>query len=281
MARRSMNRRSIAGAVLLTALASLIVFAGWGRAASPLTLRTIAIDGVVGDWDAVLGNALQTTHDGDGSSSAITANCALFSTDRDCPMGGGAGNDLHTFAWTYDTSYVYLYIERYGSSANGVDFFFVADTNQDQRLKATVDRVIHARWSGSTGNVTVDAGPYSPVDALNGDLIASGAGYVDGYDLLGSNGTMSAITCAAGAIGQGVTAGADAGRKMELRDPLVRLRAPRRPALLLARGEHQQRICSTRRSTTSAPPPEGSGPSCSGPSPSPPIGAARSCRPAR
>jgi hypothetical protein len=213
------TRRLIAGFASLAVAAALAILNGRTEAANPLTLKTVTIDGNVSDWDAVLGNALQTTRDGDGSSSAIAANCALYSTDRDCPMGGGAGNDLHTFAWTYDASYVYLYIERYGSTSNGVDFFFVADANRDKRLEATGDEAIHARWWGSTGNVTVDAGAYAPVDAVNGDAIVSGAGYVDGYDLAGSNGTLSAITCAAGAMGLGVTAGADAGRKMELRIP--------------------------------------------------------------
>jgi MYXO-CTERM domain-containing protein len=213
------TRRLFAGLAALSLAGALAVLCGRTEAANPLTLRTMTVDGNLADWDAVLGNALQTTRDGDGSSSAITANCALYSTDRDCPMGGGAGNDLYTFAWTYDASFVYLYIERYGSSNNGVDFFFVADTNRDKRLKATGDAVIHARWWGSTGSVTLDAGPYAPVDAVNGDAIASASGLVDGYDLPGTNGTMSAISCAAGAAGMGATAGGDAGRKMELRIP--------------------------------------------------------------
>src|SRR5574341_956670 len=212
------RRRLLIAAALLAAAGSLVLFSTRGEASTPLTLKTITIDGSIGDWDAVLANPLQTTRDGDGSSSNITANCPLYSTDRDCPMGGGAGNDLYSFAWTYDASFVYLYIERYGSSNNGVDFFFLADIDQDQRLEATGDKVIHARWWGSTGNVTVDAGGYVPVDTLNGDPIASATGYVDGYDLPGTNGALTAISCAL-AQGVGVTAGADGGRKMELRIP--------------------------------------------------------------
>src|SRR5512140_2943932 len=107
-------RRLLAVAALLAAGGVAVLLAGRGEAASSLTLQTITVDGSVGDWDAILANALQTTHDGDGSSANITANCALYSTDRDCPLGGGAGNDLYTFAWTYDATHVYIYIERYG-----------------------------------------------------------------------------------------------------------------------------------------------------------------------
>src|SRR5574341_1155678 len=185
------RRRLLIAAALLAAAGSLVLFSTRGKASTPLTLKTITIDGSIGDWDAVLANPLQTTR---------------------------AGNDLYSFAWTYDASFVYLYIERYGSSNNGVDFFFLADIDQDQRLEATGDKVIHARWWGSTGNVTVDAGGYVPVDTLNGDPIASATGYVDGYDLPGTDGALTAISCAL-AQGVGVTAGADGGRKMELRIP--------------------------------------------------------------
>ncbi|HSM92387.1 MAG TPA: Ig-like domain-containing protein [Anaeromyxobacteraceae bacterium] len=211
------TRRLLAGAAALALAAAMALLCARTEAATPLTLQTIAIDGSVGDWDAVLGNPLQTTHDGDGSSSGLVANCAL-STDRDCPMTGGAGNDLYTFAWTYDASYVYLYIERYGSTSNGVDFFFVADTNRDKRLKGAGDVVVHARWFGSNGTVNVDAGGYLPADGVNGDPIVSASGYVDGFDLPGNNGPLGAITCGS-ALGAGVTSGAALGRKMELRVP--------------------------------------------------------------
>ena len=188
------------------------------QASSPLTLRTITVDGSFADWDAVLANAAQATHDGDGSSTAIKANCGLYSTDRDCPMTGGAGNDFLTFAWTYDATNVYLYIERYGSSSNSVDFLFVADVNRDKRLTLADDAVIHANWFGGTGNVTLDLWSYQPADAFNGDPIlcrptppatacanAAGlpsapAGYVDGYKLPGTNVSKRACT---GCTGRG------------------------------------------------------------------------------
>ena len=122
-------------------------------------------------------------------------NCALYSTDRDCPVGTGVGNDLHTFAWTYDASYVYLYLERYGGESTGVDFFFVADTNQDRVVDGTDDAVIHANWKGSSGTVTVEAGRYVPQTPSGDGIVSPTTTLVDGYDLPGKSGTLTGITC--------------------------------------------------------------------------------------
>ncbi|HET8540819.1 MAG TPA: Ig-like domain-containing protein [Anaeromyxobacter sp.] len=221
-ASRPRPRRRIALAALAAAVAALLAPGERpARATSPLTLRTIAIDGGFADWDAVLANPAQTTHDGDGSSPAIKANCALYSTDRDCPMTGGAGNDFLTFAWTYDATNVYLFIERYGAS-NGVDFLFVADVNRDKRLTLADDAVVHANWFGETGRVDLDVWSYQPADAFNGDpivctpeppatacanaaaVLAAPAGFVDGYKLPGLN--VSRRPCT-GCAGQGDVVG--------------------------------------------------------------------------
>ncbi len=216
---RARRRPTLVIALSLVALSAAVLLGPGERpaqASTPLTLRTVTIDGSFADWDAVLANAAQTTHDGDGSSTAIKANCSLYSTDRDCPMTGGAGNDFLTFAWTYDASNVYLYIERYGSSTNGVDLFFVADVNRDKQLTLATDAIVHATWFGGTGRVDLDVYGYQPADAFNGDPIvctptapatacanAAGvldvpAGSVDGYKLPGTNVSKRACTGCAG-----------------------------------------------------------------------------------
>jgi MYXO-CTERM domain-containing protein len=191
------------------------------QAATPLTLATMTIDGSFGDWTPVLANVNQATRDGDGSSYA-QALCAQFSGDRDCSLAGGSGNDFLTFAWTYDESNVYLYVERYGSPSNGVDLLFVADVNGDKLLTSS-DRVVHARWNGTTGAVALDWSPYAPANAAGDSIVcapvapetlcanpagvlAAPAGYVDGYKLPGTNpGTNTCTGCA----GLGNTTGND------------------------------------------------------------------------
>lgn len=214
---RALRAASLAAAVAgLAAAAALLTDARPVRAQGPLTLRTITIDGQFSDWDAVLANALQTTQDGDGSSAKLIANCGLYSTDRDCPQTGGAGNDFLKFAWTYDASNVYLYVERYGSTSNTVDLLFVADVNRDGKLDLVQDRVIHARWFGSSGTVSLDSWQYQPA-APGGDPIAcvptppatrcpnaagqpaAPEGFVDGYKLPGANVTRPPAPAAAGA----------------------------------------------------------------------------------
>ena len=233
--RRTRALARASAALLAAAGASAALLAGGAaplRAASPLTLRTIAIDGSFSDWDAVLVNPLQTTHDGDGSSPAIRADCGAYSSDRDCPLTGGAGNDFFTFAWTYDASNVYLYVERYGSSTNPVDLLFVADVNRDLRLTTGTDVVVRARWFGTSGAVTFDLWDYIPAAGAAGDpivctpvapatacangagLLTAPAGYVDGYKLPGSNVLRADPSCPS-CLGKG----GPSGRRAELKVP--------------------------------------------------------------
>jgi hypothetical protein len=188
------------------------------RATSPITKVAIEINGAMDDWAPVLANPLQTTRDGDGSSAAIVANCSAYSTDRDCPLSGGAGNDLQTFAWTYDDDAVYLYIERFatGQLNTPVDFFFVADVNRDGRLKGHLelpglpdDIIVHAHWMPNEVpyGVDVELADYVPLDASLGDPIVCDTtscgkaplGYVDGYKLPGNSSTARACPTCAGA----------------------------------------------------------------------------------
>ncbi len=247
--RASLHSRKIAAAagVLAAAVALLVVGERASEAASPLTLVTIDIGNGFADWDAVLVNSAQTTRDGDGSSGYLVgqATCAAYSTDLDCPQTGGAGNDFLTFAWTYDASNVYLYIERYGSTTNGVDFFFAADVDRDVRLTAA-DRVVHAKWQPQkplADRVQISVGTYSPLNATSGDPIrcepvapethcanAAGymvvpAGHVDGFKLQGSVTGDTPCSAAGGCLGAG---DAPTGR-LELAIPWTKLVASRQP----------------------------------------------------
>src|SRR5260221_4868335 len=147
--------------------------ASW--ATPTLTLISPVMDGVTPDWSPVLFNGIQTSHDGDGK----TIPCA-YSTDRDCPVGGGTGNDLLTFAWTYDSSFIYLFTERYQAATTGVDFFYAADVNGDGRFDSGAisnDKLIHVGWTGNSGKVAIEACPYTAQPAV---AWAAGIAYLVG-----------------------------------------------------------------------------------------------------
>ncbi|HRY94286.1 MAG TPA: thrombospondin type 3 repeat-containing protein [Myxococcota bacterium] len=168
---------------LITAALSCLVnlaLASPATAQGQPTLKTIAIDGNLADWQEVLVNPVQVTNDGDGSSYG--AEC-IGSTDRDCPVGGGAGRDLLTFAWTYDPQSIYLYIERYGSVNNTINFFFVMDVDGDQLAQAG-DYVLHVGWSGSNRITKRTLYHYDPLVPA-GDSLVDGDGYADGYPMPG------------------------------------------------------------------------------------------------
>lgn len=109
---------------------SALVPAVWGQSCPAPTLTTITIDGDPSDWSNVLQNCSQTTVDGSGWQIIP---CSA-STDRDCPTltsGGDDGRDEIRFAWTYDSTYVYLYLERLAASTNQIEFVFYMDSNQN------------------------------------------------------------------------------------------------------------------------------------------------------
>jgi hypothetical protein len=218
--RHAVSRRAklaIACGCALVALVAVIALPERpAQATSPITKVTITIDGSMADWAPVLANPLQTTRDGDGSSPAIVVDCARYSTDRDCPQTGGAGNDLQAFAWTFDDDAVYLYIERFatGQLGTGVDFFFVADVNRDGLVRGRLnqagvpdDVAIHANWQPGSGAVTVKLADYVPANAAVGDAIACGTtqcgkatlGYVDGYQLPGNSSALRVCPSCSGA----------------------------------------------------------------------------------
>ena len=151
------------------------------RAGGLPTLKTIVVDGDLADWQEVLVNPVQVSHDGDGSSYG--GSC-IGSPDRDCEVTGGTGRDLLIFAWTYDQDNVYLYIERWGSSANNIKFYFVMDLDGDARAQAT-DRVVRVKYFGADRRTELNLFAYIPDDPT-GDPLTDGWGFVDGYDMPGN-----------------------------------------------------------------------------------------------
>jgi len=165
---------------------------GSGSGGSGATLMTITVDGSGSDWGPVLANANQVTFDGEW------VNCAS-STDKDyvinpvgpsCASRSVSGRDLAVFAWTYDSTNVYLYVKRFGSANNTQTFYFYMDTNGSQRMN-TGEKVYQVQLSGSNRRTDGTLYNYAAVDATNGDPLAAPAGstypgYADGYTVVGS-----------------------------------------------------------------------------------------------
>lgn len=197
------------------ALGLALLIAAWPARAEPTlrpTLKTIEIDGDLSDWDPVLLNPLQVTLDGDGASLP----CA-FSTDRDCPVEA-RGRDLRVFAWTHDSTYLYLYAVRQGSSSNSQAFWLYFDLDLDQRM-GVGDKVLNVTYHGSSGSTSNDLYAYLPV-APAGDPLVGDDGFADGHTLPGdldSNATWS----------EGAPDGGSAdGRTFEERIPWAQLGVP-------------------------------------------------------
>ncbi|MBW2699772.1 MAG: hypothetical protein JRF33_03045, partial [Deltaproteobacteria bacterium] len=150
------------------------------------TRTTITVDGDFSDWSAVLTNPVQVTRDGDGSSF----DCAI-SPDLDCPVGGGTGRDLMLFAWTYDADNIYVYAERWGSSSNILNFYFVIDIDGDQLAEAS-DYVLQVLWQGSNRATAKTLYYYEPFTAEGDPMVDPGTGFADGFDMAGSLGAVVA-----------------------------------------------------------------------------------------
>jgi len=155
------------------------------------TLVPITIDGDLSDWEPVLANPVNVTHDGDGSSYGSTC---IGSTDRDCEVKGGTGRDLLTFAWTYDADSIYLLIERWGSSSNIIRFFFVMDLDGNGHAETT-DRVLLVEWNGVKNYFDAMLCAYVPDPSGSGsDSLVDPSGFADGWKMPGTINTANPLS---------------------------------------------------------------------------------------
>jgi len=131
--------------------------------------RTITIDGNMSDWyDA----SSSYTPPGD-----ITNNPGQFSTDLEAGSGDidspNAGRDLKKFSFTWDTTNLYFYVERYASSANVTDWWFYLDINADGLMR-TGEPIFHVEWKGTTRTTVADI--YTYTESVSGGDILTGDG---------------------------------------------------------------------------------------------------------
>jgi uncharacterized repeat protein (TIGR01451 family) len=168
-------------------------------------LHAITVDGNLADWNDVLADAVQTSFDGPAAGL----------TDRDAPVQS-TGRDLATFAWTYDSSYVYWYVGRVGSISNVQQFWFYVDTDTDGRMD-TGEPVINVSWTGSNRRTIISKYIYNGT-AGAGDPLGDAAGFADGWDMPGTVTPLGTV--------ETLTGGSATGTAMESRISWANLGIP-------------------------------------------------------
>jgi uncharacterized repeat protein (TIGR01451 family) len=176
--------------------------------------RTITVDGDMSDWYDT----------GSIPPIDITINANQFSEDAEDGSGfdldeplSNTGRDLKKFSFTWDTTNLYFYVERFASESNVTDWWFFIDSTTDGVAGTEPDgfmqdgeTVLRIKWQGANRNTVAEVWEYVADDSVNGDPLTSG-GLGDGYDMPGDidNGTQL----------YNVDGGASTGTEMESRIP--------------------------------------------------------------
>jgi len=163
--------------------------------------RTITIDGNMSDWKTptdITTNPGQFSNDAEGDAKTGTA------ADLDFEVQS-VGRDLKSFSYTYDSTNIYMWVNRYANSNNITDWWFYIDTDSDGLMESG-EKILRVQWSGSNGNTTVGLYNYIPAQsggdslvcqATGANSVASGwcpqAGVADGYDMPGIQGSVNAL----------------------------------------------------------------------------------------
>ncbi len=185
------------------ALSGLLPIVAWAVCAcgfgdGRFTLVSINVNGNMNDWAPVHADLDNNVCDGPANTLS----------DRDAPVQS-TGRDLTHFAFTWDSSNVYLFTERAGSVSNTQSFVYYADTDND-RLMETGEPVIGVTWRGSNRLVNVYLFTYV-AQAPGGDPMADSNGFGDGYTLPGSFANVPST----GNPTRSGTWGSASGRQME------------------------------------------------------------------
>ena len=168
-------------------------------------LTTITTDGDMSDWTAVLSDAWQTSSD--GPTPGVV--------DRDAPIQS-TGRDLLTFAWTYDTAHLLLYVERVASESNRQRFWFYVDTSDDG-LQQTGEPVVGVSWLGANRRTEVELYAYVAASS-GGDPLGDPDGFADGWTMPGTLSLLRSL--------ETVRGGSRSGLEMETRISWIDLGVP-------------------------------------------------------
>jgi len=150
--------------------------------------RDIVVDGDTAEW--------KTAPD-------LTINPDQFSTDAttfppDLDESQATGRDLATFAYSWDFTSLFLWVQRAGSASNKTYWWFYLDTENDGQMGSN-DVLLLVTWQGNSGALTRTIYNYTPIRGGLGDPLACPAtgvnsfadgwcpvaGIADGYDMPG------------------------------------------------------------------------------------------------
>lgn len=120
-----------------TALLALVcLFVGLGTSpavdANMFIQRTITLDGNFSDWEQpsnILTNPGQFSED--ASLDDCDPNNLQPGDDLDCSQQASTGRDLRRFAFTFDETYLYMYVERFANSNNVTWWLFYLDLDNN------------------------------------------------------------------------------------------------------------------------------------------------------
>lgn len=161
------------GAASVRRLAGLALAGLLPLAAPAAVLTGISVDGDMSDWAGVLADSFQSAQDGPAGGLS----------DRDAPIQA-TGRDLNAFAWTYDSSYFYMYVGREASTSNIQWFWYHIDVDGNG-LMETGEPVIGVNWKGSNRTTITTRYAYVAASA-GGDPLGDPAGFADGWTMPGS-----------------------------------------------------------------------------------------------
>lgn len=172
-------------------LGAVLVLVTGTSAARAIVLKTIVVDGDMSDWAPVLADPSQHALDGPAGGLA----------DRDAPVGT-TGRDLTSFAWTWDSAYLYFYVSRVASDANRQRWWFYLDTNEDG-LMSTGEYVVGVSWWGRNGTTTTELYRYTAVSPT-GDPLGDPDGYADGWTMPGTVVSLGTVETGSGGAANGI-----------------------------------------------------------------------------
>lgn len=153
-----------------------------GIADAALIQRTILINGDVSDWTTptdITANTGQFSADGDGRSCPSTD----LDTGSPCSALTPGGRDLKLFTYTWDSTNLYIYVSRWGTTNNVTDWWFYLDIDNDGLLQSG-EPVFRVSWQGNSGDTDRVIYDYVADDTTNGDLLVNPVG--DGYTMPGT-----------------------------------------------------------------------------------------------
>jgi uncharacterized repeat protein (TIGR01451 family) len=184
----------VAWTFLPCALSGLSPFAGAfaPTLANAYTFANITIDGNVDDWAAVLADPDNTSSDPQGSSTP--------STDRDRPVQS-TGRDLLRFAFTWDTTDLYLYVRRLNEVNSRNNVYYYVDVDDDGLMEST-ERVVRVSWWGHSQVYELEAYGYVPANP-GGDPMLDANGLADGHTIAGALGSSVYFDTATGGTAPG------------------------------------------------------------------------------